>query len=403
MKRSIAHGLVASLATALTAATLAGAPAYAQELRIGFMATQTGGAAIIGNQAINGWKIGLEHEGWTKDGDKIAGVPMRMFYADDQLKPDVAVKEIERLIRSEKIHIAAGFIWTNIMMAARTPLIENRKIILSTVAGPSIMAGKECTPYFVSTSWTGEQTAQAAGDMLNADGITNLFIIVPNYQGGKDIVNGVTSTYKGKVVGQTLFKMGESDFQADISKIRAEKPQAVFYFGPGAMGVSFIKQWDASGAGKDIKLYTHFVVDSTTLPGIGDDAVGSFMITSWPIDGTGEVNQRFVKDYVARYNHLPSGFAAQGYDGPRLLAAALKKTGGKFEDPIALVKAMRHTPYPSSRGYFPYNVNGLPIVDFYKSEVVRGPDGKPQIVTRSTAVKASKDPYWQECPEQNRL
>ena len=393
---------LATSALALSAFAFASL-SMAQELRIGFMATQTGGAAAIGQHAVNGWKIGLEHEGWTKDGDKIAGVPLRMFYADDQLKPDVALKEIERLISQERIHIGAGFIWTNILLAARTPLINNKRIILSTVAGPSMMAGKECTPYFVSTSWTGEQTAQAAGDLLNADGIKSLYIMVPNYQGGKDIIAGVTSTYKGKVVSQTLFKMGESDFQADISKLRAEKPEAVFYFGPGAMSVAFMRQWAASGAGTEIKLYTHYAVDSITLPVVGESALGTFHIASWAKDSKDEVNQKFIKDYMAKFGGMPSLFAQQAYDGPRLLAAALKKTGGKFEDPIEFMKALRHTPYPSARGYFPYNVNGLPIIDFYKREVAPGPDGKPAILTRATVVKASKDPYWQECPAANRL
>lgn len=389
---------------ALAAAIVAFSPiAHAQELRIGFMATQTGGAAIIGQHAVNGWKLGLEHEGWAKDGDKIGGVPTRMFYADDQLKPDVAVKEMERLISSERIHVAAGFMWTNILLAVRKPLIDNKKIILSTVAGPSIMAGKECTPYFVSTSWTGEQTAQAAGDLLNGDGVTSIYVMVPNYQGGKDIIAGVTSTYKGKVVGQTLFKMGETDFQAEISKVRAEKPQAVFYFGPGAMGIAFMKQWSASGIGSEIKLYTHFLIDGITLPVVGEFALGTFQVSNYPMDSTAEVNQRFVKDYVAKYGHIPSLFASQAYDGPRLLAAALAKAGGKFEDPLAFMKVLRHTPYPSSRGYFPYNVNGLPIIDFYKTEIARGTDGKPQMITRGTIVKGSKDPYWQECPEKNRL
>jgi branched-chain amino acid transport system substrate-binding protein len=387
----------------LVAALAAGAPLHAQELRIGFMATQTGGAAIIGHQAINGWKIGLQHEGWTKDGDKLAGVPMRMSYADDQLKPDVALSEIKRLIDRERIHIGAGFMWTNVMLAARPPLIESKRIILSTIAGPANIAGKDCTPYFISTSWVGEQTAQAAGALLNADGVKSLYLLVPNYQGGKEVIAGVTGTYKGKVVGQSLFKMGETDFQADISKLRAEKPEAVLFFGPGAMGISFMRQWAASGAGREIKLYTHWIVDTMSLPAIGNAAVGTFHVHSWAMDSINEVNQRFIKDYMAAYGHSPDWPAAQAYDGPRLIAAALKKTGGKFEDPIVLMKALRHTPYPSVRGYFPYNVNGFPMVDFYKREVVAGADGKPRIVTRGTVFEASKDPHWQECPAANRL
>jgi branched-chain amino acid transport system substrate-binding protein len=388
---------------AAAALLVAAAAAQAQELRIGVLTTQTGPAAIIGTHMLNGWRLGLEHEGWTKDGDKVAGVPVRMFYADDQLKPDVGLKEVDRLITRERIHIGAGFIWSHVMMAVRRPFIDSKRIILSTLTGPSIMAGKECTPYFVSTSWTNEQTAEASGELLNGDKIKTLYVLSPNYQAGKDVVAGMTSTYKGAVVGQSLYKVGENDFQADISKLRAHKPQAVFFFGPGTMGISFVKQWAASGAGKEIKLYTHYVVDEISIPAIGDATVGTFQISSWPSDSGNEVNQRFIKDYVAKFGHAPSFFAAQAYDGPRLIAAALKKTQGKFEDPIEFMKALRHTPYPSTRKYAGYNVNGLPIVDFYKSEIVLGSDGKPRIATRGLVVESSKDRYWQECPAANRL
>ena len=63
----------------------------------------------------------------------------------------------------------------------------------------------------------------------NGDKIKTLYVLSPNYQAGKDVVAGMTSTYKGKVVGQSLYKVGESDFQAYISKLRAEKPEAVPY------------------------------------------------------------------------------------------------------------------------------------------------------------------------------
>jgi branched-chain amino acid transport system substrate-binding protein len=210
-------------------------------------------------------------------------------------------------------------------------------------------------------------------------------------------------TYKGKVAGQTLFKPGETDYQADISRIRAEKPQAVFYFGPGAMGISFLKQWAASGVAKDIKLYTQFTVDWISLPVIGEAALGTFHTNQWDIDSKNEVNQKFIKDYVAKFGGMPPHYAQQAYDGPRLIAAALKATGGKFSDPVAFMKAMRHTPYPSARGPYKYNVNGIPIQDFYKREVVKNADGKLWIKTVGVAVKDSTDPYWKECPEASRL
>lgn len=392
-----------ALMGAVCAVALASGASAQEELRIGYLATMTGGAAIIGKHMVQGWQLGLEHEGWKKDGDKIAGVPLRMFYGDDQFKPDAGLTVVNKFISVDHVHMVAGMQWSNIMLAVRAPMFEKKIIMMSNVAGASQFAGKECTPLFISTSWNNDQTAAATGTLLNADNIKTVWAMAPNYQAGKDVVTGFQMTYKGKVAGQTLFKPGETDYQADISRIRAEKPQAVFYFGPGAMGISFLKQWAASGVAKDIKLYTQFTVDWISLPVIGEAALGTFHTNQWDIDSKNEVNQKFIKDYVAKFGGMPPHYAQQAYDGPRLIAAALKATGGKFSDPVAFMKAMRHTPYPSARGPYKYNVNGIPIQDFYKREVVKNADGKLWIKTVGVAVKDSTDPYWKECPEASRL
>lgn len=394
---------IAFVAAASVTALTGGAAAQQQELRIGYLVTMTGGAAIIGKHMIQGWQLGLEHEGWKQDGDKIGGVPLRMFYGDDQFKPDAALTVVDKFIKVDKVHMVAGMQWSNVMLAVRQPMFANKIMMMSNVAGASQFAGKECTPLFISTSWNNDQTAAATGTLLNADNIKTVWAMAPNYQAGKDVITGFQMTYKGKVAGTTLFKPGETDYQADISRVRAEKPEAVFYFGPGAMGISFMKQWAASGIGKDVKLYTQFTVDWISLPVIGEAAVGTFHTNQWDIDSKNETNQKFIKDYVAKFGGMPPHYAQQAYDGPRLLAAALKATGGKFDDPVAFMKAMRHTPYPSSRGPYRYNVNGIPIQDFYKREVVKNADGKLWIKTVGIAVKDSTDPYWKECPEANRL
>jgi branched-chain amino acid transport system substrate-binding protein len=390
---------------AATAVALAlAAPAGAQELRIGFMNTYSGGGAILGKHQDNGWKLGLEHEGWKKDGDKLGGVPTRIFYADDQTKTDVGVKEAEKFLKQEKVHILAGIIWSNVLMAVAKPTFDNKTILITTNAGASPMAGQACNPLFVSTSWNNDQSPEALGKRMSDDKLASIYMIAPNYQAGKDMIAGVMRTLKGpKVLGQDLVKLGESDFQANISKIRAEKPAAVFAFVPGPMSPAFFKQWAASGVGKDIKLYTIFSVDNATLPAVGDAAVGSYHASYWGHDLKNPANEKFVKDYTAKYGHLPAEFAAQAYDAALLIGAALRSLKGKFDDPMALAKALRHTPYASTRGPYQYNVNGIPIQNFYLREVVKGADGKPTIVIKGTIFEKHKDAYWEQCPQNMRL
>jgi len=390
---------------AATAVALAlAAPAGAQELRIGFLNTYTGGGALLGKHQDNGWKLGLDHEGWKKDGDKLGGVPTRIFYGDDQQKTDSGLKEAEKFLKQDKVHILAGIIWSNVLMAVTKPTFDNKTILMTTNAGASPMAGAACNPLFISTSWNNDQSPEALGKRMSDDKIASIYMIAPNYQAGKDMISGVLRTLKGpKVLGQDLVKLGETDFQANISKMRAEKPAAVYAFMPGAMSPAFFKQWAASGIAKDIKLYTVFSVDNATLPAIGDAALGSYHASYWGHDLKNPANERFVKGYTAKYGGLPSEFAAQAYDAPLLISAAVKAIGGKVDDSMALAKALRKTSYASTRGPYEYNVNGIPIQNFYLREVVKGADGKSSIVIKSTIFEKHKDAYWEQCPANMRL
>ncbi|MBL8662603.1 MAG: ABC transporter substrate-binding protein [Candidatus Odyssella sp.] len=383
-------------------AALSALPAAQAELRIGYLTTLTGGGAFLGNQIANGWKLGMEHEGWTKDGDLFGGVPTKMFYGDDQQDTDIGLNAARKMLGSDKVHILAGIIWSNVLMAVKGPVIDGKRILLSSNAGASPMAGAQCSPYFISTSWNNDQQGESSGALVEKEGIKSVFLLSPNYQAGKDMLAGFRRYYKGKVVDQLLYKLGSTDFQAEISKVRAAKPEGVFIFAPGAMGIAFMKQWNASGIGKDVKLYTLAVVDHVTLKAIGDSAVGTFHAIFWDPDGPFPGNQKFVKGYVAKHGHHPSYFAAQGYDGPRLLAAALRKLG-KFDenDMLTLAKTMRRVEFESVRGPFKYNVNGIPIQDWYKLEVLAGKDG-PTIKATDVIFKAHVDSYWKECPETQR-
>lgn len=386
------------------AAVAAAAPATAQEFRIGFVNTMTGGGAVLGKHQVNGFQLGLEHSGWTKDGDKLSGVPTKVFYGDDQFRPDVGVKEVDKMLNEHKVHLMAGIIWSNVLMASVKLMIDKKVPMVITNAGASPVAGEQCNPYVMSTSWNNDSNPEALGKLMSDDKIETIYMMAPNYQAGKDMIAGVQRTLKGpKVVGTNYYKVGESDFQADISKLRAEKPKAVFIFGPGAMGISFIKQWAASGAGSEIKLYTVFTIDNATLPAIGDAAIGSVHTAHWSHDLDNPANKKFVQAYVAKFGALPSEFASQSYDAALLIAAALKATGGKYEDGLALAKALRHTKYDSTRGPYEYNVNGIPIQNYYKREVIKGADGKPTIVTRGTVFTNYKDAYWEKCPADKRL
>lgn len=389
------------LAAGVAVAFLAG-PASAQELRIGFLNPMTGPGALLGRHTENGWKLGLEHQGWARDGDKLGGVATRIFYGDDQVKPDVGLKEVEKFLKQEKVQIVAGIVFSNIMMAIQKPVFDAKVLLLTTNAGPSPLAGPLCNPLLVSTSWANDDNHEAAGELVQREGVKTVVTMAPNYQAGKDAIAGFSRFYKGKIIETIYYKLGENDFQADLAKARALKPDAVFVFAPGAMGIAFIKQWAAAGLNKELKLYSAFSIDYVTLGAMGDSAVGSILPTMWNQDIANPKNEKFVKAYLARFGHMPSNFAAQSYDAPGAIAAAVRALGGKVDDTAALAKAMRTAPLDSVRGTLKYNVNGFPIQPFYKAVVVKAGNGRIGLKIESKIWERA-DSNTEKCPADKRI
>lgn len=386
------------IAPAVLAAMLAGtvfvAPASAQdsEVRVGFMAGFPGGRGIFAEEQKNGFDLALDHLG-----GKLGGLTTKIFVGDTQHKPDVGRQVMDKFIKKEKVHFVAGITWSNVLAAVWKQALDNKIFLISSNAGWSGLSGKNCNPYFFRASWNNDDMPEAMGKTLQDQNLDNVYLLAPNYQAGKDMLNGYLRFYDGGIAGRTLFKLGQSDFQAELSKIRAAKPDAVFAFAPGGMGIALTKQFNAAGLDESIKLYTVFVVDYMTLPGHGKAAIGNIHTSFWDADSKNPANQRFIRDYKAKYGKHPSGFAVQGYDAALLIDLGIRGANGDLGDHDAIRAAMRTAAIDSPRGGFSFNVNHNPIQNYYKREVIADENGEPKIVTREVVFRGHKDAYAGEC------
>src|SRR5437660_9982484 len=281
MKR-ILMGTVALLA-------LGTAPALAQQpLKIGFISTFSGPVAAIGNGMRNPFELGLDHLG-----RKLGGRPVEVIYEDDQLKPEVGVQKTQKLIESDKVDFVVGYRWSNVLLASLKPLIDSKTFTVVANAGASQLAGELCSPYLFSTSWNNDQTPQAIGLYMNQKGVKTAFLIGPNYAAGKDMLEGVEATFKGKIIGRELTAWpSQVDCQAERSKARNAKPAAIFAFYPGGPGIQFITQYNQSGLKGQIPLYTAFTIDSLSLARLKDQALGIPGAQEWVRDLPNSENKK---------------------------------------------------------------------------------------------------------------
>ncbi|MGQ4809328.1 hypothetical protein NKDENANG_02744 [Candidatus Entotheonellaceae bacterium PAL068K] len=374
-------------------AVMTASPARAQEtVKIGFINTFSGGRAVFGKHQKDGFELALDHLG-----RKIGGLEVEVIYGDDQAKPDVGRQLADEMVKKHKVHFITGITWSNVLAAVQKPVTRSKTFLVSTNAGWSGMAGKHCSPFFFSTSWNNDQTSEAMGQLLQDEPIDNVFLISPNYQAGKDMISGFQRYYNKKIAGKILYKLGQQDYQAELSQIRAAKPGAVFGFLPGGMGIAFIKQYRAAGLNGTIPLYTVFTVDYLTIKGHGKNAIGTFHTNYWDLDSQNPANQRFIKDYIEKYGYHPSHFAAQAYDAPFLFDSAVRAVHGDLSNKDGMREAMAKADFPSVRGKFTYNINHIPVQNFYKREVIADTNGHPQIVTRGIVFKNHKDSYYKHC------
>lgn len=380
----------------VSAMALLGAPAFAaaaDSVKIGFVTTLSTGAGAIGKDMRDAVDLAVEHLG-----GKMAGKDIEIIYEDDGFKPEIGKQKTDKLVKKDDVDFVAGYIWSHVLMASYKSVVDNDKFLISSNAGPSPVAGKLCHENFFSTSWQNDQTPMAMGEVLNQRGIKNLYIMAPNYAAGKNMVTGVERTFKGKVVGKDMTKFpAQLDFSAELAKVRAAKPDALFVFYPGKHGAQFMKQYSQAELSKSVPLYTVFTVDSISLPRIGNLADGSLMTMFWSPDLDNAANKKFVGDFKAKYGHYPSHYAAQSYDSIMLINSAVNKVGGDLSNRDAVRTAMRAAEFDSIRGKFKYGQNHMPIQDFYLRQVEKDQEGVYTTKIVDVVYRDHQDSYVQDC------
>ena len=358
--------------------------AAAADTKVGMITTLSGGGAGLGIDVRDGFMLAIEQSG-RNDIDVVI--------EDDQRKPDIAVQIADKMVQSEKVDILTGIIWSNLAMAVVPSVTAQGKIYLSPNAGPSLLAGAGCHPNYFNVAWQNDSLHNGGGAYAQSEGYKNVFIMAPNYPAGIDALNGFKALYEGNVASEVYTKLGQTDYASEIAQIRASGADAVYFFLPGGMGISFLKQY--SGSGVDIPVIgPAFSFDQGILQAVGAAALGVRNTSQWNKDIDTPTNQAFVSSFLKQYDRLPSLYASQGFDTANLLLSALDKAN--TSDSEGFLSALKEANFTSVRGDFKFGPNNHPIHDVYIREVVKEGD----VFTNKIIGKVLNDhgdPYAKNC------
>lgn len=388
MKRTLSTaGLALALAVTLPVQA-------ADKVKVGFISTLSGPNAALGIDIRDAFNLAVK-----LNGGKLGGLPAEVTVLDDQLNPDTGKQLADRLVKRDRVDFLTGIVFSNVMLAVGPVAFEAKTPYISANAGPSQLAGEGCNRYFFSASWQNDVNNGAAGLLAAQRNYKSVYLIAPNYPAGKDALSGFKSYYKGKVADEVYVKLGQLDFAAELAQIRANKPEALFSFLPGGMGINFIKQFVAAGLSKDIVLLMAGVTaDEDIIKAVGEPMLGLFNTAHWAHDLDNDANRKFVAAFQKEYGRLPTVFAAQGYDTAMLIDAAARDVKGKVEDREAVIRALRAKRFQSVRGDFKWGNNNYPIQDWYLRVIGRDAQGRITNKTVGTVAKALGDPHVARCP-----
>lgn len=392
---------IRSLVTAATAAcafgigSLGAAVAHqppSERAKIGLVLTLSGPIALNGQHARDGFQLALRELN-----GRLGRREVEVVTVDDEAKPDVAVTKVRGLLDRDRVDLVVGPMLSNILLAVHKPVMDAGKILISPNPGPSTFAGKGCHPNFFVTSYQNDQMHEVMGKVAQDRGYKRVYLLAPNYQAGKDALAGFKRQFKGEVVDESYVPLNTLDFQSELAKLAELKPDALYTFMPGGMGVNLVRQFAQAGLKDRVPFLSAATVDEVTLPAQQETAVGLFGGSTWAPDSPNPQSRRFVEAFEKAFGYVPGVFAMQAYDTALLIDSAMRATNGATRDREALREAIRTAEFPSLRGTFKFNVSGYPVQDFFLTKVEKRPDGKFQTAIVEKVFENLADAYAGEC------
>lgn len=341
----------AALAAAV-ALTLASGPALADEpIRIGLDLPFSGGPYVpIANELADAFAMAI-----ADDGNAVAGRKIEILRADTTHKPDVAQAMAKKLVFEDKADILVGPVGSGALKALFDFANQSKTPLIIPNAGDNDVTGEHCSPWVLRTSFSNDQIVRDMGPWMVKHGYKTASLIAFDYAAGHQLMDGFRKPFVaagGKITGEQYPPFGPiSDFGPYLTKIKEQKPAAVFAFFAGPPATAFVKQFTDFGLKQSIQLSgPGWLISPLNLPSEGEAAAGVIGILNYVPTIDNSANKAFQKQFQAKYHRVASEFAAQGYDTAKLIYAALKATGGKTADKAALVKALHSVSVEGTRG-----------------------------------------------------
>lgn len=300
-------------------------------IKVGLVDTYTGPATTFTNDVLDGFKMATEKIN-AKGG--VLGKKIEYVTRDDKFKPDIALTMAKELVLKENVDILMGTINSAAALAVSDFCKKEKVPFLVTFSKSDKITGEKGHRYVFGMNENTEMAGRAAAKALSAKPYLKYWIAGDDYEYGHAIANGVFDPLKVlnpkvQLLGQSWWKVGESDFNPYITQILAAKPDFVIVATGGGGMVNFQKAAQSTGFNQRVPFYQHTAIELSTLAPQGLSAPEGVYGTANYLFYYPETkeNQAFVEEFRKAYNRYPKSGALYGYMAAQFIAKSFEKAG----------------------------------------------------------------------------
>lgn len=365
LKGASAMAAFAALGRFPTPAIAQGAP-----LKIGFMLPYSGTYTKLGKYIDHAFRLNVEEKG-----GKLGGRTVEYVQVDDESEPAKATDNMNRLVAREKVDVVVGTVHSGVAMGMVKVARDTNALLIIPNAGANAATGPMCAPNIWRTSFSNWQPGFPMGKVMYDAGHRNVMTITWRYAAGQEMVDAFKENYTkagGNIVEELYVPFPQVEFQALLTRIATQKPDAVFSFFAGGGAVKFVKDYAAAGLKKSIPLYgTGFLTDGT-LEAQGADAEGIKTTLHYADNLDNPANKAFTAAFKKKVGEDADVYAVQGYDTATLLDIGLKAAGGDVAAREKMYAAMQAAKIDSPRGPISFSKANNVVQNIYLREVKGG-------------------------------
>jgi branched-chain amino acid transport system substrate-binding protein len=321
-------GITGIIGVALMAVLISGCGQTQNEIKIGALLALTGPAAEWGQNEYQGLQIAVEeHNSQLKEGEP----RFRIVLEDSKSDPKEAVTAFNKMMATDNPSVVLT-IQSGVSMAVAPIANQRKKILICSAAAPDLVkVGDYIFRCFPTSNQLVHVLTENAIKHLD---ITEIYVIYINNDFGRsmrDVFSSEFSGIGGRIIGEDTFGEKQMDFRAQIAKILAKRPNAIFVPGSGAALGLLLKQLKENKYSGTI-LTTLEASYKDVLNAAGAAAEGIIYV-DMPFDLQSDKPEmpEFLETFRQKYGREPILDALIGYDVGRMVMRVIAEHGNESE------------------------------------------------------------------------